>query len=94
MTAVDTLCDVCRKRPMIGVACTSVPMSVAFCKECAEAGADPEMVFVFWEADIPPDMHAAPDDCCTWRDGEFVSYRRWYDERRAKGIPIPVMEDD
>ena len=77
-------CDVCNLRPMIGVACTSVPLSVGYCLECAAAGADPEMVFLFWEDDIPPDAHRAPDTCVTWKDGKFISYRDWYNERHPQ----------
>lgn len=45
------LCDVCARQPAIGVASTSIPYSCAFCKECAQRGADPEMVFehLLWD---------------------------------------------
>ena len=78
MTALDNTCDVCHRGPMIGVACTSIPYSCAFCRECAQRGADPEMVFQFWAEDIPPDGHASPDHSCTYKDGEYMTYREWY----------------
>lgn len=80
MTAANNRCDICNREPMIGVASTSVPFSCAFCLECAQRGADPEFVFVFWAEDIPPDEHAAPDDCVTWKDGGYMTYREWYNK--------------
>jgi hypothetical protein len=51
MTMLDNKCDVCGINPAIGVACTSVPFSCAFCSECARQGADPEWIFEYflWE---------------------------------------------
>lgn len=44
-------CDVCDRRPAIGVASTSIPYSCRFCAECARLGADPELVFehLLWD---------------------------------------------
>ena len=78
MTMLDMTCDVCGINPAIGVAGTSMPMSVAYCAECAGRGADPEMVFLCWEDDIPPDQHACPDHSVTFKDGRYMSYREWY----------------
>lgn len=83
MTAVENLCDVCRINPMIGVCSTSIPLSVAYCEECAARGADPELVFLCWEEDIPPNEHCDPDGCVTFKDGKYISYREWYDARHA-----------
>lgn len=90
MTALDNLCDVCHVNPMIGVASTSMPYSCAYCRECAERGADPELVFLCWEEDISPDQHACPDHANTYKDGRYVTYREWYEERR--GIAIERQE--
>jgi hypothetical protein len=72
MTMGDDLCDVCRTNPPIGV---------AYCEQCARLGADPEIVFEFWEEDIPPKDHRAPDHCVTFKDGKYVTYRQWYEAR-------------
>jgi len=77
------LCDICGVNPMIGVASTSIPLSVAFCAECARRGADPEIVFECWAEDIPPDRHVCPDDVVTYKDGAYVTYREWYARRHA-----------
>jgi hypothetical protein len=82
MTMLDGKCDVCGIRPPIGVASTHIPLSVAYCVECATAGADPESVFEYWASEnLSPDEMACPDDFCTWKDGKYVSYRHWWDQR-------------
>jgi hypothetical protein len=80
MTMLDNKCDVCHLRVPIGVASTSIPLSVAYCVECAQAGADPESVFLFWEEEghKPSDLRPGFK---TWKDGKFISYRRWWNER-------------
>lgn len=79
----DNLCDVCRTNPMIGVASTSMPLSVAYCAECARLGADPEIVFIYWEeCGIAPEDHRAPDHAVTFKDGAYVTYRKWFEERQ------------
>lgn len=88
MTAADNLCDVCGINPMIGVASTSMPLSVAYCSECARLGADPEIVFICWAEDGPtPEQHVAPDDYITFKDGAYVTYRQWYERRRQSCSP-------
>jgi len=83
MTMLGGLCDVCGKNEAIGVASTSVPMSVAYCRECLAHGADPEMVFVYWaeDCDIKPDEHRSPDESVTFKDDRYISYREWYQDR-------------
>lgn len=87
-------CDVCNERPAIGVASTSMPMSVAFCQECAAQGADPAIVFVcmFDDCGIDFDKMAdgVPDGMTTWKDGRFVTYREWATERAATPPPPPA----
>jgi hypothetical protein len=85
MTMGDDLCDVCRTNPPIGVASTSIPLSVAYCAQCARLGADPEGVFEYWaeECKIKPNEHRAPDQCVTFRDGKYVTYRQWYEARHT-----------
>lgn len=77
-------CDVCNTNPMIGVASTSIPYSCAYCGPCAAAGADPELVFFFWEEEgLSPERHASPDGSVTWHNGGYVSYRDWWIKRHA-----------
>jgi hypothetical protein len=85
MTA--NLCDVCNKNEAIGVASTSVPLSVAFCVECARRGADPEIVFLYWaEEGIRPEIHACPDYATTYKDGKYVTYREWFEARQGENL--------
>lgn len=78
------LCDVCHTNHMIGVASTSMPISVAYCVECARRGADPEFVFKCWEEDIgDPSRHRNPDGAVTYVDGKYINYRDWYKGRHS-----------
>ncbi len=79
MTMLDQKCDVCGQGQAIGVASTSMPMSVAYCAECARRGADPEIVFVCWYDDFGTrfDEMARPDAVNTFKDGRYMSYREW-----------------
>lgn len=82
MTMVDHKCDVCHTNKPIGVASTSVPLSVAYCVECAEKGADPEIVFEYFLK-----MGHGPDEIMeeivTYKDGKYITYREWYSQRRT-----------
>lgn len=76
-------CDVCMRgapdHVPIGVASTSIPFSCAFCRECAQRGADPLLVFEHWFDVIgSPDQHRFPDDAVSFYDGHYISYRDWY----------------
>ena len=82
MTMGDMKCDVCNVNEAIGVASTAVPLSVAYCAECAKRNAQPLAVFLLWEEDIPPEDHRAPDQFCTYEDGKYISYRKWYHKRK------------
>ena len=80
MTMVDGLCDVCNVNPPIGVASTMIPYSCAYCRECAERNAQPDIVFACWFDDIGTDfehMHPAALEVETFKDGRYVSYREW-----------------
>jgi hypothetical protein len=83
---IDMKCDVCNTRPAIGVASTAIPLSVAYCEECARRNAQPECVFVYWEDEIgEPKNHRAPDHMFTYENGKYISYRKWYNARHVKG---------
>jgi hypothetical protein len=92
MTMADMKCDVCRIGDAIGVASTAIPLSVAYCAECAKRNAQPLAVFMLWEEEIPPDDHRSPDAFCTFEDGKYISYRKWYDGRRERKIPIDLFD--
>ena len=64
MTAALGLCEVCATRPAVAVLATSVPYSAAYCRECAEAGADPYWVIVANTAAVGGMSHANE----WWRD--------------------------
>ena len=79
MTMKDMKCDVCSVGDAIGVASCHAPVSVAFCKECASRGTDPEFVFEVWKEDgIKPEDMGAPDLLNTFKDGKYMTYREWY----------------
>lgn len=70
-------CDVCNLRDAIGVASTSVPFSCAYCAECATAGADPEIVMVYFAQE-----HEAGcgdfSTAVTWYVDRFITFDEWY----------------
>lgn len=87
MTMADGVCEVCRTRPPIGVACTSIPLSVAYCGECAAAGADPEIVFVCWIEDCNGNLslfNPAILEQVTWKDGRFMTFKEWAEKYGAE----------
>lgn len=83
-----TMCEVCGVRPMIGVACTSMPYSCAYCAECAAAGADPEWIFEYLYQDVDGDVSCLrqPSHLTTWKDGRYITFEQWAEWRRDKAI--------
>lgn len=79
------LCDICRVNEAIGVACTSIPLSVAYCNECARRGADPEAVFDFFFEEVSSDPADMREDMVTFKDGKYISYREWCLARARDG---------
>lgn len=78
MTELNLICETC-KQPAIGVACTSIPYSAAYCAECARRGSDPEWIFEFWAEEIGgPDELSSPDYFNTFKDGKYITYREWW----------------
>lgn len=96
MTMVDSKCDVCGVGEAIGVASTSMPMSVAYCCECAQRGADPEIVFICFYDDFGNDFAAfgAPDELLTFSGGRYMTYREWAMLRDAAGIKPQQYPED
>ena len=90
MSMKDNLCDVCHTRPPIGVASTHVPFSCAYCRECAEAEADPEWVFQYLLEDVATnrDPSTIQRGLVTWKDGAFVDFHTWA-EAYLQAHPTP-----
>jgi hypothetical protein len=79
----DGKCEVCKINPPIGVASTAIPLSVAYCAECARRNAQPEGVFEYWfDDDIKPQDLRQPS-ILTFANGSYISYRKWYKARLA-----------
>lgn len=77
MTMADGSCEVCAGPDPIGVASTAMPLSVAYCQECARRFAQPVVVFATWkEMGVDPE-HV--DDMETFWNGRYVRYREWLD---------------
>jgi hypothetical protein len=82
MTMVDGKCEVCGVNPSIGVASTIIPYSCAYCIECAQRNAQPEIVFeTYFELDEGDNMYI-PDGIVTVKDGRYWTYREWSEWRR------------
>jgi hypothetical protein len=77
MSMTEDKCDVCHINKPIGVASTSIPLSVAYCEKCAIEGADPESVFeYFYEMAHGPDE--IRPELVTFKDGKYIAYKEWY----------------
>jgi hypothetical protein len=77
-------CEICGGPP-IGVACTIMPYSVAYCAECCRRFAQPRIVFeCLWE-DVGVNFDRLQDglpELETFHDGRYVTYKEWARERR------------
>ena len=78
MTMTDMKCDICGVNLPIGVAITSIPLSVAMCLTCAEHGADPEIVFQYYVDDRGYRPDELSDYLCTFKDGKYINYSEWF----------------
>jgi hypothetical protein len=80
MTMTDMKCDVCGVNPPIGVASTIIPYSCAYCKECAERNAQPEIVFLAILDDIKEAGRSSEDvddAIITFKNGRYMSFKEW-----------------
>jgi hypothetical protein len=94
MTMLDELCDVCHLNKPIGVASTSMPLSVAYCRTCAELHADPEIVFETMymgneDQEVDPEMG---DQYLTFKDGKYITFTAWVKWR--KQFPPTELPDE
>jgi hypothetical protein len=90
MTMADFKCDVCGVGKAIGVASTMIPYSCAFCIECAERHAQPEIVFETIYDDGGTDfdnfVDGFVDNVVTHKDGKYQTYREWATWRKGQEI--------
>lgn len=74
----ETLCEVCNKEPMVGVACVpGIPYSAAYGRECLQRRADPYAIIRINIACVGGPEHAADWalDTMTFVDGEYMTLR-------------------
>jgi hypothetical protein len=81
MTMKDHLCEICRVNEPLGVACTIMPYSCAYCRECAKRFAQPRVVFEYFFEEFGTDLSRFEDpsyaELETFHDGKYVDYRTW-----------------
>lgn len=81
MTMQDHKCEICHINKPMGVACTVLPYSCAYCVECARRFAQPMIVFETFFMDVGTDLELLADpsfaDMETFHDGKYISYREW-----------------
>lgn len=77
MTMEDMKCDVCGRGPAVGVASTSMPMSVAYCQECADKGADPEIIFTCMLNSVDGKASMVAEGLVTYKDGKYMTFHEW-----------------
>jgi hypothetical protein len=83
----DGRCEICNGRA-IGVACTIMPYSVAYCAECCRRFAQPAVVFETFYDDVGTDFERLADgiaDLETFSGGKYITYRQWAQAREARG---------
>lgn len=90
MTMADLKCDVCGVGKAVGVCSTIMPFSCAYCIECLQRGAQPEIVFLGMYMDIGRDLsklaEGVADSMVTYDDGRYVSYREWVRDFDGDGL--------
>jgi hypothetical protein len=78
---IDKRCEVCGVNEPIGVACTVMPYSCAYCATCARRFAQPLVVFECFYDDVGTDLSKFEDDFYgkleTFHDGRYVTYAEW-----------------
>lgn len=88
LTQPKLSCDCCGKEA-IGVASSSVgAISFAWCKECINQGAEPELMLMYLAEDVCHEDGSGLHDYIynelkTFKDGEYITFREWYN--KAKG---------
>lgn len=87
MTMADHKCEVCLVSEPIGVACTVMPYSCAYCVECARRHAQPRIVFECFYEDFGTDFDQMdPHNVAleTFLEGKYVDYRTWTTWRNSQ----------
>ena len=81
MTMADHKCEVCLVNEPLGVACTVLPYSVAYCAECARRFAQPRIVFEMFFEEAGTDISKLEDESfsrlVTFHDGKYITYAEW-----------------
>jgi hypothetical protein len=79
------ICEVCNTNESIGVACTSIPYSCAFCRDCALNRADPEWIFLYLLDEVG---NGDPENICegltTYVDGKYIPFHQWAASERPQ----------
>jgi len=71
-------CNVCGKDEIAGVACSGLgAMSLAYCRECADCGAEPEYLFAFTAEMCGTEVADFVKEMCTFKDGAYVGWNDW-----------------
>lgn len=96
MTAMDNICDVCRRKSdWVGVHSSSLgPMSFASCRECLEHYAEQETTFHYiydYVSNKGQGLHESMNYFNTWKDYKYMSWPEWVAWRQD---PIRVTELD
>src|SRR5678815_26833 len=96
MTALDNVCDVCRrKKDWVGVHSSSLgPMSFASCMECLTKYAEMEGNFHYLYDCVGTKGEGLADwvqELITWKDGKYMTWPEWVAWRRD---PVRVAEMD
>jgi len=78
-SCADTLagltCDVCQRKPVIGVASSSLgPISLAYCRECANKPAEPLWLFEFTYEQCGTEVREDIKSMFAWMGDEYISW--------------------
>ena len=67
-------CDVCRKSPTVGVACSSLgPISFAYCEECTKRYAEPLHLLIGMMQINGAESY---EETMSWKDGEYLTWEQ------------------
>jgi hypothetical protein len=71
-------CQVCGKDEVIGVRCSGLgAMSLAYCSECEQCGAEPEFMFAITAEMCGTEVADFVRDMKTFKDGAYVGWSDW-----------------
>lgn len=86
MSALEMKCDVCGKNESAGVASSAFgAVSWSYCRECLHKPAEPELMFLHLFENVSDNGEGLADfvqEYWTFRDGRYVSWPEYVQERR------------